>query len=717
MLNYLRKKMFELKSLKKSVIYLVILFTMLFAITIAAISSLTLFNMKINSMQHNQTQLLKQIKYDVNKFILQVEKISFYLKKNTKNTNLFLENIINMNSTISTIMILNKNGSIKTIHSNCDKRIIDYQNYSKKVYVKHLNGKADSYWSDILISSLDKTASFVYSFKLKDEIVVVYISLNELAQLSNNLKNNDGSYMIRILDSKGAFILNEDNPKLVKEKFNTINTTLYKDLINKEKEYTITTFNNVSHGTMDYGMYTNLEKTNWKIVIRQNYSLMEQYLFDLIIVILITVIIFALIAIYFSYRFLNNIFGSLDRFQVQTSNIANGNYNNILEPTYFHEFNKLFLSFEKMRFEINAREKTLRNNLDNFKTLINSTMEGLVIHDTNTCIDINDVAVELLGYKSKEELLGASVENHISKRYRNLVKKHFKNNKFTKEPIEYQILTKDNKIKTVLGKGQEIEFEGRKLRISAFLDITNIKNQERIIIQQSKLASIGEMLTNIAHHWRQPLSTISTLSSGMKLENDLNILSTKKLSEGLSQINNTTQMLSTTINNFSDYFEPKKDIENFDLTDVLANSISFFEPIFSKHKINTLISYEDKNILRGYPYELTQVIVNIFNNSKDAFILNKIQNRHLIISTYKEVDKYVLSIKDSAGGIKNDLLEKIFDPYFTTKHKYKGTGLGLYMCHEIIVKHMDGIIYAKNVTFEIDKKEFKGLEIVIEFKI
>ena len=225
------------------------------------------------------------------------------------------------------------------------------------------------------------------------------------------------------------------------------------------------------------------------------------------------------------------------------------------------------------------------------------------------------------------------------------------------------------------------------------------------------------MLTNIAHHWRQPLSTISTLSSGMKLENDLNILSTKKLSEGLLQINNTTQMLSTTINNFSDYFEPKKDIEDFDLTDIVDNSINFFEPVFYKHKINTLISYEDKNILRGYPYELSQVIVNIFNNSKDAFILNKIQNRHLIISTYKEVDKYVLSIKDSAGGIKKDLLEKIFDPYFTTKHKYKGTGLGLYMCHEIIVKHMDGTIYAKNVTFEIDKREFKGLEIVIEFKI
>ncbi len=344
-------------------------------------------------------------------------------------------------------------------------------------------------------------------------------------------------------------------------------------------------------------------------------------------------------------------------------------------------------------------------------------MEGLVIHDTNICIDINDVAVELLGYNSKEELIGASVEKHISKRYRNLVKKHFKNNKFTKEPIEYQILTKDNRVKTVLGKGQEIEFEGRILRISAFLDITNIKNQERIILQQSKLASIGEMLTNIAHHWRQPLSTISTLSSGMKLEHDLNILSEKKLSDGLVQINNTTQMLSTTINNFSDYFEPKKDIESFDLTDVLDNIINFFEAVFNKNKINTIIAYEDKNLLKGYPYELTQVIVNIFNNSKDAFIFNKVKDRHLIISTYKELDKYILSIKDSAGGIKKDLLEKIFDPYFTTKHKYKGTGLGLYMCHEIIVKHMDGIIYAKNVTFEIDKKEFKGLEIVIEFKI
>lgn len=717
LLNYLRKKLYELKSLKKSVIFLVVLFTTLFAMAIASISSLTLFNMKINSMQYNQTQLIKQVKYDINKFITQIEKISFYLKKNTKDKNLFIENIINMNSTISTIMILNNKGSIKSIHSNWDKKIIDYKNYSKKVYVEYLKDKNSTYWSDILISSLDNTPSFVYSFTLKDEIIAVFISLKELSILTNNLKNNDNSHMIRILDSKGAFILNEDNPKLVNEQLNVINTTLYKDLINKEKEYKITTFSNIFDGSLDYGMYTNIDKTNWKIVIRQNYSFVEQYLFDFIFVILITIIIFAFIAIHFSHKFLNNIFGSLERFQIQTSNIANGNYSNILEPTYFHEFNNLFLSFEKMRLEINAREKSLKSNLDTFKTLINSTMEGLVIHDTNICIDINDVAVELLGYKSKEELIGASVENHISKRYRNLVKKHFKNNKFTKEPIEYQILTKDNRVKTVLGKGQEIEFEGRILRISAFLDITNIKNQERIILQQSKLASIGEMLTNIAHHWRQPLSTISTLSSGMKLEHDLNILSEKKLSDGLVQINNTTQMLSTTINNFSDYFEPKKDIESFDLTDVLDNIINFFEAVFNKNKINTIIAYEDKNLLKGYPYELTQVIVNIFNNSKDAFIFNKVKDRHLIISTYKELDKYILSIKDSAGGIKKDLLEKIFDPYFTTKHKYKGTGLGLYMCHEIIVKHMDGIIYAKNVTFEIDKKEFKGLEIVIEFKI
>jgi len=717
LLNYLRKKLYELKSLKKSVIFLVVLFTTLFAMAIASISSLTLFNMKINSMQYNQTQLIKQVKYDINKFITQIEKISFYLKKNTKDKNLFIENIINMNSTISTIMILNNKGSIKSIHSNWDKKIIDYKNYSKKVYVEYLKDKNSTYWSDILISSLDNTPSFVYSFTLKDEIIAVFISLKELSILTNNLKNNDNSHMIRILDSKGAFILNEDNPKLVNEQLNVINTTLYKDLINKEKEYKITTFSNIFDGSLDYGMYTNIDKTNWKIVIRQNYSFVEQYLFDFIFVILITIIIFAFIAIHFSHKFLNNIFGSLERFQIQTSNIANGNYSNILEPTYFHEFNNLFLSFEKMRLEINAREKSLKSNLDNFKTLINSTMEGLVIHDTNICIDINDVAVELLGYNSKEELIGASVEKHISKRYRNLVKKHFKNNKFTKEPIEYQILTKDNRVKTVLGKGQEIEFEGRILRISAFLDITNIKNQERIILQQSKLASIGEMLTNIAHHWRQPLSTISTLSSGMKLEHDLNILSEKKLSDGLVQINNTTQMLSTTINNFSDYFEPKKDIESFDLTDVLDNIINFFEAVFNKNKINTIIAYEDKNLLKGYPYELTQVIVNIFNNSKDAFIFNKVKDRHLIISTYKELDKYILSIKDSAGGIKKDLLEKIFDPYFTTKHKYKGTGLGLYMCHEIIVKHMDGIIYAKNVTFEIDKKEFKGLEIVIEFKI
>jgi len=710
----LENRLLKTKSLRKTVKYLVLIFTLIFAFVVAIVSATTLFNMKIESMEHNQRQLLKQVKFDVNKFINQIEKISKYMNQNFDKKDFFIQNIINMHQSVSTVLILDKSGKVDSIHSNCDKKIVDFTDYSKELYQRYLADSKLLSWSDIHISTIDKEPSFTYSFRVKNKIVVVFISLKDLSLLTSNLVNSDGSHMIRILDSKGAFIINHDKPSLVSSKFNASNSEVFKELIEKNDEYEINTFDNICYGTLDYGMYTTLEKTNWKIIIRQNYSLVESYLFKIIVVILLIISLFTLLAIYFSSKFLNRVFKSLDKFQVQTSNIANGNYDKKLEPTSFDEFNKLFLSFEKMRYEINQRENNLQNSVENFRTLINSTMEGLIIHDTRKCISINDVALTILGYKNKNEVIGSNIDKYISPRYRKLIKRHFKYKKFTKEPVEYEIVTKDKKIRTVLGKGQSIFYEGKELRISAFLDITNMKSQEKILFQQSKMASIGEMLHNIAHQWRQPLSSIRTISSGMKLEKELGILNDNKFNEAIENISSTTLYLSQTIDDFSNYFNPNKKIEVFDLSEVINTTLSFLTPVLKENEINIIQSYENKVLVKGFQSELTQALINIINNSKDAFIINKIENRNIIISIYEYNEKIILSLKDSAQGIKKENLSKIFEPYFTTKHKYKGTGIGLYMTHQIITEHMDGLIYAKNTSFELDKIEMKGLEIVIE---
>ena len=715
MFSFLENRLLKTKSLRKTVKYLVLIFTLIFAFVIAIVSSITLFNMKIDSMEHNQKQLLKQVKFDVNKFINQIEKISKYMNQNFENKDLFIQNIINMHQSISTILVLNQNGKIDSIHSNCEKKILYYKDYSKEIFQRYLKDSKLLSWSDIHVSSIDKEASFTYSFKVEDKIVVVFISLKDLKLITNNLLNNDGSHMIRILDSKGLFIINQDKPELVSSRFNVLNSGVFKELIEKKDEYEISTFKNICYGSLDYGMYTTISKTNWKVVIRQNYSLMESYLLKILLVMLVIIMFFTIFAIYFSSKFLNKVFKSLEKFQVQTSNIANGDYDVKLEPTSFDEFDKLFLSFEKMRHEINQRELNLQNSISNFKTLVNSTMEGLIIHDTKKCISINDVALKILGYENKSEIIGSNLDNYISSKYKKLIQRHFKYNKFTTEPVEYEIVTRDKKIRTVLGKGQAIFYEGKELRISAFLDISNMKNQERIILQQSKMASIGEMLNNIAHQWRQPLSSIRTISSGTKLEKELNILSDKKLEENLDNISNITLDLSNTIDNFSNYFKPNKNIEIFDLADVVNNTLHFMNPIFEDNQINIIQSYENRVFVKGYPTELTQALINIINNTKDAFLINKIKSKNIIISIWEENEKIILSIKDSALGVKEENLSKIFEPYFTTKHKSKGTGIGLYMTHQIITKHMKGVIYAKNISFELDKIQMKGLEIVIEF--
>ena len=241
--------------------------------------------------------------------------------------------------------------------------------------------------------------------------------------------------------------------------------------------------------------------------------------------------------------------------------------------------------------------------------------------------------------------------------------------------------------------------------------------KQKIIAHQSKMAAMGEIIENISHQWRQPLSVISTASSGIKFNKEMGLLSDELLLDSVDNITNSAQYLSSTINDFRNFFSKNKKSVLFDLPITVEKAIGLINPIFTDKKIKIIQNIQDIQIY-GIDNELMQVFLNIFNNSIDAFEEEKFNYEKLIIiDIYKEDEKVVINIKDNAGGIPKNIIERIFEPYFTTKHQSQGTGIGLYMSFEIITNHMGGELFVKNSSFTLDMKKYEGAEFTIKFPI
>ncbi len=244
----------------------------------------------------------------------------------------------------------------------------------------------------------------------------------------------------------------------------------------------------------------------------------------------------------------------------------------------------------------------------------------------------------------------------------------------------------------------------------------NIKHQ-KLISEQSKMASMGEMIGNIAHQWRQPLSVISTASTGIIMQKEYGILDEEKLIDTCKAINDNAQYLSRTIDDFRNFIKGDRTKTVFSLQDDIDSFMHLVEGSIKRHSINIILDLEKDIKIDGYKNELIQCFINIFNNAKDALKEKNIQNnRFIFISTIQTNNSIVIQIKDNAGGIPKDIINKIFEPYFTTKHQSQGTGLGLHMTYNLIVDGMGGTIKACNQTYIYDSKEYTGAEFTIELK-
>ncbi len=241
-----------------------------------------------------------------------------------------------------------------------------------------------------------------------------------------------------------------------------------------------------------------------------------------------------------------------------------------------------------------------------------------------------------------------------------------------------------------------------------------IEKQNRVIMEQSKIAAVGEMLSNIAHQWRQPLNIISLnivkIETGALLGQNME---RDELLQISGDINRQTQYLSQTIDDFRNFFNSNMEsIEEFDLNDAIKKLNELTKDAFANNKIEMVVNIEAYTVNYNESL-LIQALLNIYNNAIDAIIENGSSHKYFFVETGCSTDSIVITLKDSGGGIDNEVMTKVFEPYYTTKHKSKGTGLGLYITYRIITEHFHGAVSVHNVEYEYRGQKLRGTEFVI----
>ena len=356
----------------------------------------------------------------------------------------------------------------------------------------------------------------------------------------------------------------------------------------------------------------------------------------------------------------------------------------------------------EINYQLNEVKEEVQEKNEKLKLLLDATMEAIILFKDDLIIDCNQIAVELFNYSSKEELLNKDLKKLIFNK-KILEKIHHK-------PIEANILREDKTSFKALINIKDTNHNSQIFKILTIVDVSEIRRKENLLAEQTKLAAMGEMMGNIAHQWRQPLNIISITASGTKIKKELDLLTDEFLLDSLKQISDTTAHLSDTIDVFKDFFKDNKEKSLFNLSQNISNTLSLLESIIKENRILVNLNLDNDIYIYNFANEFSQAIINILHNANDA-IKNKLDAddiRIINISTRQEKNKAIIEITDNAGGIAKDVIKKIFEPYFTTKHKYQGTGLGLYMTYKIIKMSMKGSISVSNKKVIFEDKTYKG---------
>ena len=386
--------------------------------------------------------------------------------------------------------------------------------------------------------------------------------------------------------------------------------------------------------------------------------------------------------------------------------------------------------------EIEKKNRQIAKQKELFEKLYNKSADGVLLLKNKKISDCNEAATKILHY-SKDELIDKYLYE-ISPRFQpdglsSNLKAIIKVNEALKNGIcsfEWMHTSKDHKklwievvltsieinsnlvIHTVIrdiNKRKEMEKKLEVLtcnleeRIKKEIEINEEKTAQ--LVQQSRFVQMGEMISMIAHQWRQPLTAITATTNNLLLKNILNKeISKDILEEELKLITEYTQHLSFTIDDFRNFFKSDKEKVESKLEDIIEKAINIIKTSFDSKEIQLIKNYEFNENITTYTTEIQQVILILLKNAEDALVENEIINKKIEIKTYKENDFVIIDIEDNAKGISADIIYKIFDPYFSTKKAKEGTGIGLYMSKIIIKDHCKGEI---TVTNSQDGANFK----------
>ena len=304
----------------------------------------------------------------------------------------------------------------------------------------------------------------------------------------------------------------------------------------------------------------------------------------------------------------------------------------------------------------------------------------------------------MFNYYFKETLDDKKVYDFIPKNSISQIREKFKCDII--EPFEIDLLRNDKSVFPALISGKIIKKENRFFNIITVVDLTQIKIRDEFIQQQAKLAQMGELLSMIAHQWRQPLTAISAASESLKLKALLNNINKETVVTAADDIYKYVNHLSCTINDFKNFYKTNKSIETTTLNKLVKKSLNIIEDSIYFHNIQIIKNLNSTSEIKTYINEFTQVILSLLQNAEDAHSEKQIKNPYIKIKTYENDTFLYLEIIDNAGGISNDIIDKIFEPYFSTKLEKNGTGLGLYFAKRIIDNNCNGLLTVENIFNE-----------------
>jgi len=245
-------------------------------------------------------------------------------------------------------------------------------------------------------------------------------------------------------------------------------------------------------------------------------------------------------------------------------------------------------------------------------------------------------------------------------------------------------------------KAAELDLLNKNLEKKIREKIVKSREQEKMLFSQARYAQMGEMIGMIAHQWRQPLNSISIATTTIQLKIDRNDYDSTFIKNKVNAIGNYVQHLSSTIDDFRNFFKLDREKEELAFANVIENTLKLVGSALKNKNIAVKVDYGCYCTVYTYPNEIQHVILNIVKNAEDALFLNGIPEPKITIRTMGDGTSSILEIEDNAGGIDEAIMEEIFDPYFTTKANSDGTGLGLYMSRIIIEEHCNGRIEVEN---------------------